>query len=219
LRWEEASRYEDFLRHFPMHRIGDDKRKTRGEVSRVAAASEDQKRIGGYTMCDYSLHGMPNRLAVVGEELVTYRFPTGSVGLATPTDIAAASRPKPYGGCRRSWWSLLKRWLDPQMELDQVPAVCMPPGAHLLMNHIPEELKRKFELLAVEDVTFAQLSADDYRFRDGIRFRNGKQVLLQEVTEGVRFEVLSVASSQQGTEAEPQRAPDPGLECLIEKAQ
>jgi hypothetical protein len=105
------------------------------------------------------------------------------------------------------------------MELDQVPAVCMPPGAHLLMNHIPEELKRKFELLAVEDVTFAQLSADDYRFRDGIRFRNGKQVLLQEVTEGVRFEVLSVASSQQGTEAEPQRAPDPGLECLIEKAQ
>jgi hypothetical protein len=33
-------------------------------------------------MCDYSLQGGPNRLAVEGEQLVTYRFPTGSVGLA-----------------------------------------------------------------------------------------------------------------------------------------
>ena len=148
-------------------------------------------------MCDYSLQGLPNRLAVEGEQLVTYRFPTGSVGLATPTDIAAANRPKPQGGCRRSWWSALKHWLDPQMELDQVPAVCIPPGAHLLMNHIPEVLRRKFALQAVEDVTFVQLSADAYRYRDGIRFRNGKQVLLQEITEGVRFEVLSLASGQQ----------------------
>jgi hypothetical protein len=86
------------------------------------------------------------------------------------------------------------------MELDQVPAVCIPPGAHLFMNHIPEGLRGKFALQAVEDVTFVQLSADAYRYRDGIRFRNGMQVL-QEVTEGVHFEVLSLASSHQGTEA------------------
>ncbi len=108
-------------------------------------------------MCDYSLHGLPNRLAVEGEGLVTYRFPTGSGGLAPPTDIASANRPNPRGECRRSWWSALKDWLDPQMELDQVPAVCIPPGAHLLMNHIPEELRRKSALQAVEDVTFVQL--------------------------------------------------------------
>ena len=96
------------------------------------------------------------------------------------------------------------------MELDQVPAVCIPPGAHLFMNHIPEWLRGKFALQAVEDVTFVQLSADAYRYRDGIRFRNGKQVLLQEVTQGVHFEVLSLASSHQGTEANPQRIPDPG---------
>jgi hypothetical protein len=170
-------------------------------------------------MCDYSLHGVPNRLAVEGEELVTYQFPTGSVGLATPTDIAASNRPKPQGGCRRSWWSALKHWLDPQMELDQVPAVCIPPGAHLFMTHIPETLRRNFALQAVEDVTFVQLSADDYRFRDGIRFQSGKQVLLQEITEGVRFDVLSVASSQQGTEAEPLPVPNPVLDSLIGKAQ
>jgi hypothetical protein len=160
-------------------------------------------------MCDYSLQGLPNRLAVEGEQLVTYRFPTRSVGLATPTDIAAANRPKPQGGCRRSWWAALKHWLDPQMELDQVPAVCIPPGAHLFMNHIPEVLKRTFALQAEEDVTFVQLSADAYRYRDGIRFRNGKQVLLQEIREGVRFKVLSL-----GTETEPQRVPDPVLDCI-----
>jgi hypothetical protein len=59
-------------------------------------------------MCDYSLHGLPNRLAVEGEGLVTYRFPTGSGGLAPPTDIASANRPNPRGECRRSWWSALK---------------------------------------------------------------------------------------------------------------
>ena len=28
-------------------------------------------------MCDYSLQGLPNRLAVEGEKLVTHRFPLG----------------------------------------------------------------------------------------------------------------------------------------------
>ena len=34
-------------------------------------------------MCDYSLTGIPNRLAVEGEELVVHRFRTGSLGLAS----------------------------------------------------------------------------------------------------------------------------------------
>ena len=164
-------------------------------------------------MCDYSLEGMPNRLAVEGEELVIYRFPTKSVGMATPTDIAAAKRPKPHVACRRSWWSILRHWLDPQMELDHVPAVCIPPGAHLFMNHIPEVLQRKFALQAVEEVTFVQSSAEAYRYRDGIRFRNGRQAVLHEITEGVHFKVLSL-----GTEAESQVVPEPVLDCLIVKA-
>jgi hypothetical protein len=101
------------------------------------------------------------------------------------------------------------------MELAQVPAVCIPPGAHLFMNYLPAGLRRKFALEAEEDVTFVQLSADAYRYRDGIRFRNGKQVLLQEITEGACFEVLTLASSQNGTEAEPQRVPDSAFDCLI----
>jgi hypothetical protein len=35
-------------------------------------------------MCDYSLAGIPNRLAVEGEELVVHRFTMGPLGLASP---------------------------------------------------------------------------------------------------------------------------------------
>ena len=42
-------------------------------------------------MCDYSLGGLPNRLAVEGEELIVHRFPTQSIGLASPADL----EPKP----------------------------------------------------------------------------------------------------------------------------
>jgi hypothetical protein len=60
-------------------------------------------------------------------------------------------------------------------------------------------------------VTFVQLSADAYSYRDRIRFQNGKQILFQEITEGVCFEVLSLASSHDGTEADRRRVPDPVL--------
>jgi hypothetical protein len=35
-------------------------------------------------MCDYSLHGIKNRLAEAGETLVVHRFHTGSKGLTSP---------------------------------------------------------------------------------------------------------------------------------------
>ena len=38
-------------------------------------------------MCDYSLMAIPNRLAEEGESLVAHRFPTGSVGFASPEDL------------------------------------------------------------------------------------------------------------------------------------
>jgi len=35
-------------------------------------------------MCDYSLHGLDNRLAEEGEVLIVHRFYTGSKGLTSP---------------------------------------------------------------------------------------------------------------------------------------
>jgi len=46
-------------------------------------------------MCDYSLMAVPNRLAQEGEELVAHRFPTGSLGLASPADLKRAACPPP----------------------------------------------------------------------------------------------------------------------------
>ena len=44
-------------------------------------------------MCDYSLMAVPNRLAQEGEDLVTHRFPTGSLGLASPNGFGRHALP------------------------------------------------------------------------------------------------------------------------------
>jgi hypothetical protein len=44
-------------------------------------------------MCDYSLAGIPNRLAAEGEHLVVYRFSTGARGLTPPTASPALGWP------------------------------------------------------------------------------------------------------------------------------
>ena len=41
-------------------------------------------------MCDYSLHGVRNRPAKVGEKLVTTDFGTGTRGFASPDDLKTA---------------------------------------------------------------------------------------------------------------------------------
>ena len=58
-------------------------------------------------MCDYSLMNVPNRLAQEGEELVAHRFPTGSLGLASPCDLRRiADAPAP---ARRNFWNAAQR--------------------------------------------------------------------------------------------------------------
>src|SRR5712692_6988983 len=122
-------------------------------------------------MCDYSLAGLPSRLAVEGEQLVVHRFPTGTLGLASP--CPSLSR----------WWSV-----------KQTSAVCIPPGARLLLHDIPKDLQREFDVQATEEVTFVQLSAEAYEYRDAVRFGNGREVLLQWVRSGQHVEVVRVSS-------------------------
>ena len=122
-------------------------------------------------MCDYSLTGIPSRLAVEGEQLVVHRFPTGSLGLASP--CPSTSR----------WWSQ-----------KQTPAVCIPPGARLLLRDIPKSLRKQCGVGITEEVTFAQLSATAYQFRDAVRFSNGQEILLQALQCGQRVEVLSLSA-------------------------
>ena len=122
-------------------------------------------------MCDYSLAGVPNRLAVEGEELMVFHFPTGTRGLTS------------------SYPSLWRTWFK------RTPAVCVPPGARLLLRDIPKDLRRRFDVRTTEEVTFVQLNAEAYQYRDAVLFRNGREVLLQRLTCGQRVEVLSLCSA------------------------
>jgi len=124
-------------------------------------------------MCDYSLTGITNRLAVEGEDLVVHRFPTRSIGLASPH--SPVSR----------WWSG-----------KETPAVCVPPGARLALLDIPERLQHALAVGPTEEVTFVQLSAKAYEYRDAVRFSNCRQIRLQELPEGLRVRVLSLSASE-----------------------
>lgn len=158
-------------------------------------------------MCDYSLHAVPNRLAVEGEELVTYRFPTSSIGLASPADLDRATRRQPSTTCGRSWWTVLKSWLNPPpLRTEKVAAVCIPPGARLRMQDIPQDLQKELSVGSTEEVVFVELSASAYRYRDGVRFHNGREILLQYLDEGLHVDVLSLAGT------EPAAAPDTSVE-------
>src|SRR5262245_65148693 len=85
------------------------------------------------TMCDYSLQGLPNRLAEEGEQLVTYRFRTGSIGMASPTEIGVRPAPRQQPVVQRSWWEAFKAWMAGPLESDDVCDVCVAPGTRLLM--------------------------------------------------------------------------------------
>ncbi len=148
-------------------------------------------------MCDYSLHAVPNRLSVEGEELVTHRFPTSSIGLASPLDLMKAKKERERVNQGDTWWQKVKNWLNPPpLKNEKIPAVCIPPGARLMARGVPQELQKELGVSANEEVTFVELSASAYRYRDGIRFSNGREILLQYLEEGLRFDVLSLASSE-----------------------
>ncbi len=138
-------------------------------------------------MCDYSLGELENRLAVEGEELILHRFPTHSLGLASPADLASTCCDQAAvteSGAPRS----------------VVPAVCIPPGARLVLSGIPVYLQTRWNVTETEAVVFTQTSMEVNRHRDAVRFSNGHESLLQNLPEGVRAKVISL-----GGEQHPQR--------------
>ncbi len=140
-------------------------------------------------MCDYSLAGLPNRLAVEGEELVLFRFPTDSIGLAPVDQVPGRLDAGPSGG---SWWRRMKRLFAPACECGTVTAVCIPPGASLLLMEIPPSVQRRWGLKQEETAIFVQTSAEVNTYRDALHFQNGRETLLQNLPEGLRLKVVSL---------------------------
>ena len=145
-------------------------------------------------MCDYSLMVVPNRLARQNEDLVAHRFPTGSLGLASPADLKRLAGPPPTG--RNSAWRVIKEFFSPP-KTDPVPAVCIPPGARLRLRDIPVRLQIQLGVGPAEEVTFTQISAAVNSYRDAVRFTNGREVRLQELREGQRVRVMDLSMAEE----------------------
>lgn len=82
-------------------------------------------------------------------------------------------------------------------------AVCIPPGASLLLQNIPKDIRRTNKVGPIERVKFDQFDYAQNTFRDGVVFRNGKKILLQDLDEGMEVEVLSL---QDTTERRTERS-------------
>ena len=139
-------------------------------------------------MCDYSLMGVPNRLATEGEDLLVHRFATGSIGFTGPR----ISSPVTRQAANRGFWTAIKKLLR-AAEPQQAAAVCIPPGARLLVRDIPENLQRLYKAGRMEEVTFTQLSSAENTHRDAVRLNNGAEILLQRLREGQRVRVLQLS--------------------------
>jgi len=137
-------------------------------------------------MCDYSLHGLENRLAEEGEVLVVHQFYSGSKGLTSPEYLKPTEQPK-------GLMAILKRKLAAR---SKVCAVCIPDGAQLVLRGIPPALQQAHGLSTTEAVTFRQLSANAATYRDAVEFKNGVKVRLQDLEEGQNVDVLALSSEK-----------------------
>jgi hypothetical protein len=149
-------------------------------------------------MCDYSLMNIPNRLAAEGEALIVHRFPTGSMGLTSPSELCPRTD-VPTEVSWRSLWKAVRNFFTP--EACSIPAVCIPPGTRLVLHQIPERMQRQYGLAMEEECTFDQLTASPYSYRDAVRFRNGIRVLIQELPEGQEVTVVGQVTGSEDRES------------------
>lgn len=146
-------------------------------------------------MCDYSLMIFPNRLAAEGEILITHKFSTGSIGFASPDEVRSISPNAPAG-----FWGKVRAWFAMQPSASAIPAVCIPPGARLRLDCIPERAQRTLRATVGDAVTFTEITSAWNQYRDALRLNRGREVLLQPIGEGLRIRVLSATLA----EGEPQ---------------
>jgi hypothetical protein len=141
-------------------------------------------------MCDYSLHTAQNRLAEEGEELVLYKFETGTLGFASLSELMEleTSTPARTGG----FWSVFKDCILGRHP-SRLRAICIPPGAQLLLIHVPRSVQMSFDIGVSSVVVFTELPGRSYSYRDAILLPNGTRVLLQDLPEGLHALVLSIS--------------------------
>ena len=89
-------------------------------------------------MCDYSLMAFQSRLAVAGDELVVRRFDAKSLGLAAAFNVRPVQERR--NSINQGFWARL-RILFHRSSDNPILAVCIPPGARLLIRGISARLQ------------------------------------------------------------------------------
>lgn len=72
-------------------------------------------------------------------------------------------------------------------------AVCVQYDTPLVLENIPREIQTALSVREMEDVTFVRL--DHGAYRDGVRFANGRQISVQQLSTGVGAVVSHVLTS------------------------
>ena len=145
-------------------------------------------------MCDYSLYTIPNRLAQEGEELVVHRFPSGTLGFASCADLVKAREPAEVRPV--TFWSRVREFFLVR-STPAVCAICVAPGARLLLQDLPARVQNSLQIGPSEVAVFTEITERTYTFRDALLFSNGRRVLLQELPEGLRALVLTLAPAEE----------------------
>jgi len=142
----------------------------------------------------------PNRLANEGEILVTHKFSTGSIGFVSPLELGTV-QPSPQ--CTNvEFWGKVRAWFAAPPVRSAVPAVCIPPGARLRVQSVPDRARQAFQAKPGDEVIFTETTATWGQFRDALRIRSNQEILLQSIGEGLQVQVVSLASSQEAPERE-----------------
>jgi hypothetical protein len=113
--------------------------------------------------------------------------------MASPRDVRDAISPRQPG--RQSVWQKIRAFFDPTAA-PAVCAVCLPPGARLLICDIPPRLQQQWGVTGREEAVFTQTSAAVNTYRDAVRFRSGCEVRLQEFREGMRVRVIDLSGTE-----------------------
>jgi hypothetical protein len=71
-------------------------------------------------------------------------------------------------------------------------AVCVPEGTHLLIEGIGEIVRQACGVGGVEEVVTTRLEGGPYK--DGVRFSNGTEILLQRLDRGLGAVVVAFAT-------------------------
>ena len=143
-------------------------------------------------MCDYSLYTVKNRLACESDDLVLHRFDTGSLGFCAAAELQQEMN---RGALARGWSSFLS-WVFPQKRCG-LTAVCIPPGARLLVTEVPVAVRPFWGALEMKTVDFTQLPERSYAYRDALRLSDGETVLLQRLPMGLRATVMAMAPEEE----------------------